>query len=1538
MTRFHLDSGAAMARLWVLLPLFMVLSLQAAIPGDNLRFTRLLTDQGISIGAVEVVFQDSYGYMWFGGDAGSGLVQYDGYNFIIHRHKPGDPRTLSSSVVWDIYEDRSGDLWIATDAGINRFEREKGYFTRLKFDYPDLQAAAFTRAIVADEQGQLWIGSFGGLHRLDPATDELHTFTHQPGDASSLAADQIRTLFIDSDGGLWIGIDAAGLNYLDIETGQFRRYGGNSGESSGGSSDESNRVLDDTVRRIYQTRDGLIWVGTDGGLARINPETGQLKLFRHDPNDPDSLSNNIVSALTEDEAGNLWVGTEHGLNYFNRETGEFSVYLHNPNQPDSLANNVVRSLLMDANQNLWVGNFPAGVNFLDRAKLAFTTWRYNPGDTNSLSQSSVLSLHEDSKGNLWMGTDGGGLNYLDRETSQFRHYTHDPARPQSLSAGAVLSIEPESEHLWWLGTWGGGLNLFDNRTGKFVHYPQRTSPDAAAANVWALLKDRQGVLWSGTVGGGLNRYDRETGEFIWYHPVADDPHSLPSYVVWCLYEDHLGQLWAGTGEGLVRYRPESDDFVRYTHKPDDPDSLSFDTVTDITEDSQHRMWIATRGGGLNLYHRKTDSFSHVNESQGLASNVVVSVVVDDNGDIWSGTTNGLSRYTPATGEIRNYSQNNGLQGNQFNIGSAIKLRTGELVFGGIYGVNIFNPKAFKHTEAAPPVEIVEFKIFNKPVLIGVPGSPLSKAISQTDVITLTHKQSVFSFGFVAISYSDPEKNQYAYKLEGFENQWNYVGNRRTATYTNLNPGNYTFRVKASNGQGVWNEDGSSIQLRILPPPWQTWWAYCLYILVIIGLVASFVWAQHKKVANERTINRRLQQLDKLKDEFLANTSHELRTPLNGIIGLAESLIDGVGGRQTDAGKNNLEMIVASGKRLDRLVNDILDFSQLKESSLTLRQKPLDMHTLVQVVLALSVPLVGDKKLQLVNAIGTDVPQVFADEDRVQQILHNLVSNAIKFTHTGTVTVTAHLADADHLAICVHDRGIGIPEDVLPRIFDAFYQMQGSTIRQYSGTGLGLAVTRQLVELHGGMVAVESTPGQGSIFTFTLPLTTCVMSTDSNTTDLNPGVPALSTDDSPVETPDPDLHEAATVQFAGNTSELAKDVNAPSSSSSSNSSSNMDPAIQHILVVDDEPVNRQVLANHLQLQRYKVTQAGGGDEALALINQQHFDLILLDIMMPQVSGYEVCKQAREQFSSHELPIIFLTAKSQGNDLVTGFSLGANDFLTKPISRDELLARVNIHLQLLEVNRNLEKKVTERTEALQQKHQQLEKAYDQLEQISLSDPLTGLSNRRYLQKLIPMDIARVEREHQNTLQQRWSPDEPGHDFAFFLLDVDHFKSVNDLYGHNAGDQLLIQISTLLSHISRESDCVVRWGGEEFLIVSRFSRRSEAPQMAERIRRAVADNAFSLPDGQPFNKTCSIGFACYPFVAEMAPALSWEQVIDTADRALYAAKKSGRNRCVGLIATDKTPQAQLYQHISEDIRGLIERGEIAVIADSDKNLVWD
>jgi diguanylate cyclase (GGDEF)-like protein len=1454
--------------------------------------------------------------MWFGGL--DGLIQYDGYNYVVYRNKPNESTSLSSNIVWDVFEDREGDLWIATDAGLNRFNRDLGTFTHFKHDNnnPNSINADLTRSITEDADGNLWIATFGGVAKLNRERNSFTNFQNDPNNVNTLSSNQVRKVYIDRSGTtLWIGHDFLGVNSLNTRTGEINRYSY--------MVEDAKAIGRSSVVSIFQDRDGYIWLGTDGnGLNRFNPTKNEFMHFAADATNPHALLNKTVMGINEDIDGNLWIATEGGLNYLNRLTLQFSRYTNNPIDKASLSTSVARCVFVDVNHDVWVGNFPNGVNFLDTSTIAFKTYRSDPTNPNSLNKSSVLAIHEDDAGIIWLGLDGGGLNRFDRAANQFTHYVHDEKNAKSISANAVLSIQHDTDGSIWLGTWHGGLNHFNPKTAESKIYPYNPKPGGLTnENVWSLLMDQQKNLWTGTIGGGINRYNRDTDTFTIYNKQKDSAAGF--YLVWKIYQDHQGQIWIGANEGLGRYDPVSDAFIFYHHDPKNPDSLSFDSILDITEDSNQQLWIATRGGGLNSLDQKTGKFTHYREKDGLPDDIINSVNADNLGNLWMGSAHGLTRFNPSTKKITNYNVKNGLQDNQFNISSAIKTKTGEMIFGGISGFTLFNPSDIKSNDYVPPVAIVDFQIFNKPVIPSAEDSPLKKSIAQTDSITLNYHQSVFSFSFVAMSYRNTEKNKFAYIMEGFEKEWNYVGvDRRNVTYTNLNAGTYVFKVKAANNEGVWNETGRSIVIHILPPPWKTWWAYTIYAFILIGLLYAFVHGQREKVENERKINKRLQQLDKLKDEFLANTSHELRTPLNGIIGLAESLSDGVGGPQSEISKENLGMIVSSGKRLERLVSTILDFSKLKEHALTLYPKPLDLHAMTQVVLALSQPSLIGKNLKLINAIGKGVPLVNADEDRVQQILHNLIGNAIKFTTSGTITISAGVVQ-DQLEICVRDTGIGISAEELPFIFDSFHQVEGTAERQYSGTGLGLAVTKQLVELHGGKITVESTAGRGSRFYFTLPLASSAENTVRQTT------AHIDVLDSFIDTP-------AQTDIS-NEREFDADKNAEPLYKKNTETLHKEHSHFHILVVDDEPINRQVLMNHLSLQQYRVTPAINGQEALSIITTQHVDLVLLDIMMPSMSGYDVCKQIRQKISSHELPIIFLTAKTQINDLVTGFSLGANDFLTKPISRDELLARVNTHLELLEITRDLEEKVEERTAELQEKHKQLEDAYLQLEEISLSDPLTGLSNRRYLQKLIPMDIVKVQREYEDRINNRPART-PSLDLAFFLLDVDFFKPVNDIYGHMAGDQLLIQLSDLLSKVCRESDCLVRWGGEEFLIVSRFSNREEAPLMAERIRQAVADYQFELADGTRLKKTCSIGYACYPFLCNQPTTLSWEQVIDTADHALYAAKKSGRNRSVGLAATDTTPQETLYKLISEDIKGLIDQGELLVITTDATSLTWD
>ncbi|MCJ8274184.1 MAG: ATP-binding protein, partial [Psychrosphaera sp.] len=638
-----------------------------------------------------------------------------------------------------------------------------------------------------------------------------------------------------------------------------------------------------------------------------------------------------------------------------------------------------------------------------------------------------------------------------------------------------------------------------------------------------------------------------------------------------------------------------------------------------------------------------------------------------------------------------YKFSDGIQHNEFSAGAYSVTRSGQVLVGGINGFNAFYPHNIRDDMTEPTMVLTDFLLNNNKVEIDLNGmsSVLTAQINQTDAVVLSHTDSVFTFEFSALHYADPNQNRYAYQLEGFDREWVYTDSlHRRATYTNLNAGEYTFKVKGSNSDNVWSAQSRDIKVTIEPAPWLSWWAYTIYGLALFSLIVIFVRVQRNKVHYERAVNLQLKQVDKLKDEFLANTSHELRTPLNGIIGLAESLIDGVTGPLPEQTNANLAMVVASGKRLSNLVNDILDFSKLKNHNLTLNISAVDLHSMVDVVLTLSHHLMKGKKLELINLVPADLPSAQADENRLQQILHNLVGNAIKFTESGSISVIARVAD-NRLVIDVVDTGIGIAKEKQGNIFESFEQIEGQTERQHSGTGLGLAISTQLVELHGGKLSVDSVLGKGAIFSFSLPIT---MEKPTVEHDFVQSISRVQTLETHI-----DVQQYAKLSADGSRDHERHDGHQ-----------------FRILLVDDEPINRQVLHNHLSMQNYHLIEAEGGEQALEIIKMQStpFDLVLLDIMMPKVSGYEVCKILRESHAVNDLPVIFLTAKNQVTDLVESFAVGANDYLTKPVLKHELLSRVETHLRLLDINRHLESKVDERTEQLAQKNREIIETQQQL----------------------------------------------------------------------------------------------------------------------------------------------------------------------------------------------------------------------------------
>ena len=944
---------------------------------------------------------------------------------------------------------------------------------------------------------------------------------------------------------------------------------------------------------------------------------------------------------------------------------------------------------------LWIGTFGGGVDRFSRSKHKFTLYRHDPVDVQSLDNNTVFPIYEDRRGTLWVGTLGGALNEFNAERTRVvaRHLVGSGlTRP--------LAMLEDDRGRFWVGTAASGLLLFDRDSGqvtrRWVNDPD--DPDSLGFNsVSGLLQDSRGRLWAS--GGHFSAFDPDTGTFRNYLHDPDDPSSLPQGGNRRIHEDRNGTLWITSFGGLSRFHRERETFSHYGPDPANPDSLSHSTVMGLFEDDDGFFWLTTYGGGLNRFDPRTGKAESFTTKHGLPSDALYGILPDDHGNLWLSSNGGLVKLDPRTMEFTTYTMADGLQSNEFNGHSYVRTGDGELFFGGVNGLNSFYPDSIQRSDYSPPMAITSLIRSDRREKL-----PSAGAGDEAQVV-VSYKDNAFSFEFASLDYASPERNLYAYKLEGFDAHWIEAGSRRFAGYTNLDGGEYVFRVRGTNSDGVWNEEGTSIRVLVTTPPWKTWWAYCLYLLTAVAAVLAYV--RHKTAAHKLEIERqreeaaRLRQIDRMKDELLANTSHELRTPLNGIIGITQSLLDGATGPLEEPTRDNLSMVVSSGRRLAHLVDDILDFSKLRKHQIELRRAAVDLRPLVDEVLGLSRPLLSGKSLELVSRVPHDLPLLDADTNRLQQIFHNVIGNALKFTEDGEVAVSAHTVD-DGVEITVSDTGIGIPADQLDRIFESFAQADGSTGRTFGGTGLGLTITRRLVELHGGTIRLESDVGEGTRVHFTIPAWSGDGPREAAPSEVRrPGTSLLSgvRDLEPAQPVTLAPSQAETGHAGGGNGQGVNVVGANGNNGNG----------ARVLIVDDEPINLQVLRNILSLEGFHISQAIDGRQCLAQLHeleQPPPDIILLDVMMPGMTGFEVTQQIRAEYSANDLPIVLVTAKNQVSDLEQGLASGANDYLTKPFSRNELLARMRMHLSLA------------RAHTLEAEHRRRSKELEQARNIQLS----------------------------------------------------------------------------------------------------------------------------------------------------------------------------------------------------------------------------
>ncbi len=1242
----------------VWLVFFWVATLHAQQP--DLKFTHLTVEDGLSNNIVHCIFQDSRGFMWFGTQ--DGLNRYDGYNITVYKQLVGKHLGRAGYSIRAIEEDNSGNLWFAAHGGLFKFDPQTEAFTSLSFGSEHIESAL---RIYKDRNDNLWIGAATEskicLFQLAPGTDTLRCRL------SSENVPQLDPTWCyaeDTAGNLWLGTSTGLLQYNpDHETVIHH-------QSEPGN---PNSLSDNNVVCIYNDRTGKLWLGTQNGvLNRYDPQTGRFRHYYPHRGSPRRYS---LEFIHEGPTGLLWIGTNgNGLMLFDRKKEQFIQYKSDPSNQSSLNIDRLHSVYEDHTGVIWIGTIGNGLNKFSPSQQRFTHYRHNRDNPNSLGDNNVWAIYEDREGTLWLGHNAG-LDSCDPSTQRFTHYEPDPDKPGSISVGQNISaIHEDSFETLWIGSFGGGLNRLDRKTGIFRHYRYNPEQEQGVSSdyILSIYQDRAGELWIGSFHGGLSRFNRQTDTFEHYTDLNGE-------AVRTIYEDVSGQLWIGQwGGGLSSFNRKTEQFHQYLNNPADNHSLSNDRVLSVHKDFSGTLWIGTQEG-LNKFNRETETFTRYTEKEGLANDAIYGILEDDHGNLWLSTNGGLAKFNPGTETFRNFDVSDGLQSNEFRETSYCKGADGRMYFGGSNGFNVFHPDSIKDNPHFPPVLLTDFKLFNESVPIGG-DSPLQKNIWATRELILTHEQSIFSFEFAALSYAAPEKSLYKYKLEGLEKEWNEVDSKqRFATYTNLDAGDYIFRVLGSNNAGVWNEKGTSLQITILPPWWETTWFRALIgMLLIGGLFGGYRWRvrtiESQKHQLEIQVKDRTKDLKEAKGQaeaareqaeaakevaevaqekaevanqakstFLANMSHELRTPLNSILGFTGIILKGFAGPVTGEQNKQLSMVQNSGKHLLAMINEILNLAKIEAGKLELNPEPIHLAPVLKTVSDIIRSRAQAKHLKFIFEKPDNLPQgILADETRLRQVLINLLGNAVKFTDTGHVKLVVEnlqpvLSEVERstdekckIRFQVSDTGVGLTPEQMDRIFLPFEQV-GEEKRKVEGTGLGLAITRQLVKMMGGEIKVKSKPGKGSTFWFDLSF--------------------------PIV--DVDMKE-----------EIAGEQNI----------TGYEGARQKVLVVDDNLENRLVLVNMLEPLGFEVTQAEDGRQGVDKARDIRPNLIFMDLRMPEMGGLEAATAIRKITGLEKAPIIAASASVLQEDQDESLQAGCDGFLPKPVQLDALEVILQTHLKL------------------------------------------------------------------------------------------------------------------------------------------------------------------------------------------------------------------------------------------------------------------
>jgi len=1234
-----------------LIPFSLGCLLQPQSTAGNIKFVRYSTLRGLSSNSQKCVAQDEDGFIWVG--TVDGLNRFDGYTFKVYRNNPADTSSLRSNLVNCLYVDSKGNLWVGTyGGGLSLYDKEKDVF----YTYPQIPNSNIN-SITEDNHKRLWIGTTLGLYLFDPNKRGLTQYLRNPAnqfDPKTIAYDEVDRIVTD-DSVLWIAYSTGMLSALNTNSMKFRHYK---------LFDISSRETADFSVNSLVLDGGRIWISTwSKGIWVFDEISGTSRPYENE-------KSRYINFIFKDTKNRLWYSPEYeGLVLMD---GEKQIcFKEDDFDQNSLSSNLLSNVFQDREGNLWITSKLGALNcvLLDSP---FRNWHKSPKPPYALTSNLIYTVMEDSRNRIWVGYEDGGIDILDAKN--IKPGTNIKGDNSSgLGPGPVMDVFESRNGTIWVGKYLDGLRKYNEGTKSFTSFKHKEGDNKSIAgnDVRYISEDSHGNLWIALHGGGVDMYNPRTGIFTHHKHDDNNPSTTIlsdwTYTALCDKQDNI---WVCTVAGVSVLSEASPVVKQYTANNPQEYNLSNDLAYIVFIDSQNYIWIGT-ADGLNRLDPKTDIIRKYFTSDGLPSNLIIDIVEDNDHDIWISTTNGLSKFHPGDNSFKNFSVQDGLATNEFNKLASFKNANGYMYFGGRGGLTGFNPDSIKINTYVPPVYITGFKLFNQDVKreTGVTSSGFSipQQITYCKELTLEHNQNVITFEFATLNYLSPEKNQYKYELEGFDKHWSFAGYKREVTYTNLDPGEYKFKVIASNNDGVWNNDGASLKIIVKPPFWKTGWAYAAYFSLIVLLLYAF----RKLTLHEAEIKRRLEleeleiqklhEMDLLKMQFFANVSHEFRTPLTLIIGPIEKLLRDM---KDEFHQLDLKLISRNAKRLLRLINQLMDFRKIEEAKLELYLTRNDIVLFVKDIVDTFKQDALERNIDFTFECSYPSFEIWFDTDKLDKIIYNLLANAFKFTRDGgTITLTLDLNEAagikliskqDSAAasgnkafrISVKDSGIGIPKEAQKRIFDRFYQVKNTLTSK--GTGIGLSLTNELVKLHHGSIVVESEPEKGSEFTVILPLWL-----------------------DEAELPQPSqVHEdmrSINVNEKENPAEESLEDN------EAKEEERLKGGLPKVLIIEDNSDMRMFIKNEFK-DNYNVCEARDGIIGIQKACEEIPDAVICDVMMPGKDGYEVCRTLKNDERTSHIPIVMLTAKGSEQHAIQGFESGADDYVAKPFSSAVLKARI------------------------------------------------------------------------------------------------------------------------------------------------------------------------------------------------------------------------------------------------------------------------